>query len=60
VLLSIEPYVFPCANSCSRGSSCMDSRSVVWGGLVVSRGGDWGCGGDGRCSVMMVYGGVSG
>jgi hypothetical protein len=27
---------------------------------VVSRGGDWGCGGDGGISMMMVDGRVSG
>jgi hypothetical protein len=38
----------------------MGSQLVVWGGLLVFGGGDWGFGGDGGCSVMMVYGGVSG
>jgi hypothetical protein len=38
----------------------MGSRSVVWGGMSIYRGGDWGCGGDGGCSLMMVNGWVSG
>jgi hypothetical protein len=28
-------------SGCSGGSSCISSGSVVWGGLVVSGGGDW-------------------
>jgi hypothetical protein len=38
------------------GSSCMGSGSMVWGGLLVSRGGIWGCCGDGGCLVTMVDG----
>jgi hypothetical protein len=41
-----------------RGLRCMGSGSLVWGGLVVSGGGEWGCGGDVGCSVMMVDGRV--
>jgi hypothetical protein len=31
----------------------MGSGSVVWGGMVVSCGGDCGCGGDGVVVVVM-------
>ena len=45
-------------SSISRGSNCMGSGSMVWDGMVVSWGGDRGCGGDGDCLVMMVVDGV--
>jgi hypothetical protein len=36
----------------------MGSGSMVWGGMVISQGGNWGCGGDGGCSIVMVVDGV--
>jgi hypothetical protein len=42
------------------GSRCMGYGTLVWGGMPVSGGGEWGCGSDGGCSVMMVDGVVLG
>ena len=44
----------------SGGSRCMGYGSLVCVGLSVFGGGDWGCGGDGGFSVMMVDGVVPG
>jgi len=40
------------------GSNCMGSNSVVWGGMAISGGGNWGCEVNGGFSVMMVVDGV--
>ena len=38
----------------SWGSNYMGSSLVVWGWMVISCGGDGGCGGDVCCLMMMV------
>jgi hypothetical protein len=52
------PGSFGLFSGISGGLTYTGSGLMVLYGMTVFGGGDWGCGGDGGCSVMMVVDGV--